>query len=530
MVNINRLSTIWCLLARDTRHAQFVDKRDIKTFIRRTNSEGIAFIARELPRLRGVTLAGIETGWINTSHIDVRFGSKSNSVLPRFMYGAFSSVFTDEGMLRSDYDVGAIDTLNSLLGLFKKLNGGHTAASEQEVQDNFVANEVKLKSHWFWKMPVYLTNGYIEDEHGLARVRAVADRAARSVRRVLSGLNPFDITPKHSAGTSACGTPFHMRFGKPQFYRKIDRLWPYSEFWTLGANHLCDDEAPFCVPKIPLWDKAPPGHDGPRAKAILVPKDCRGMRLISCEPRETMWIQQGVMTKLMRRLESHSLTRQRINFADQTINQKLACEGSLTGSQLTFHYGKPVAPRLGKDWATLDLKDASDLVALDLVRLLFPDNWVEALEACRSETTVLPDGRIVEMAKHAPMGSAVCFPVMALCIWSIVSESIHLVSGSYQPVYVYGDDIIIPARYRKIATQALTTFGLVVNESKSYSTGPFRESCGKEYVNGIDVTPTYVSISPDDDDYARLRMIAFYNNCYRKYSGPETIVFPILTV
>jgi hypothetical protein len=188
---------------------------------------------------------------------------------------------------------------------------------------------------------------------------------------------------------------------------------------------------------------------------------------------------------------------------------------------LPTHYGHPVAPVTKRDWATLDLKDASDLLSLDLVRALFPDNWVEALEACRSGSTKLPNGRIVTMTKHAPMGSAVCFPVMALCIWSIVTNAIHLVSGTYEPVYVYGDDIIVPSEYRDIAQKALTVVGLKVNHAKSYSRGPFRESCGKEYVDGIDVTPVYVNVSPDDDAYSQLKTVAFYNNCYRKYSGPE---------
>jgi hypothetical protein len=55
-------------------------------------------------------------------------------------------------------------------------------------------------------------------------------------------------------------------------------------------------------------------------------------------------------------------------------------------------------------------------------------------------------------------------------------------------VRVFGDDIIVPREYVLSVVDELHTFGYVVNVGKSYWTGRFRESCGREYYDGHDVS------------------------------------------
>jgi hypothetical protein len=55
-------------------------------------------------------------------------------------------------------------------------------------------------------------------------------------------------------------------------------------------------------------------------------------------------------------------------------------------------------------------------------------------------------------------------------------------------VRVYGDDIIVPVEFTHHVVEMLETFGFRVNLSKSFWTGKFRESCGKEYYDGEDVS------------------------------------------
>jgi len=54
-------------------------------------------------------------------------------------------------------------------------------------------------------------------------------------------------------------------------------------------------------------------------------------------------------------------------------------------------------------------------------------------------------------------------------------------------VRVYGDDLIVPTDHVHTVVQTLSHFGAVVGLDKSFWTGKFRESCGREYFNGTDV-------------------------------------------
>jgi hypothetical protein len=97
------------------------------------------------------------------------------------------------------------------------------------------------------------------------------------------------------------------------------------------------------------------------------------------------------------------------------------------------------------------------------------------------------------------MGSALCFPVEAMvfltvCFMGIERElSVPLSDiGDVKPyisrVRVFGDDIIVPRDYVLSVVDELSTFGYKVNISKSFWTGRFRESCGREYYDGHDVS------------------------------------------
>jgi hypothetical protein len=186
-----------------------------------------------------------------------------------------------------------------------------------------------------------------------------------------------------------------------------------------------------------------------------------------------MFAQQGIMNLMYRILETHHLTAGQINFTDQSINRELARSASMTG-----------------EYSTIDLSDASDRVSLRLVELVFPPVWVECFKACRSDTTLLPDGTVVKLQKFAPMGSSCCFPVEALVFWACAEASTKYIPGfKSRSVFVYGDDIIIRTEMFDAVIEGLTSVGLLVNENKSYRGGPFRESCGGDYHIGYDVTP-----------------------------------------
>jgi hypothetical protein len=311
-------------------------------------------------------------------------------------------------------------------------------------------------------------SAFVNTDKSLPTAIATTDKyiveAKRQIGKVLCNTNPYSIRPRHGSGATACHTPNWEKWYSFRYFEKLDQVFPYSDHFFFSPTHLVDE-----LEKLEMANS----DVHPRARVCLVPKDARGPRVISCEPREFMYIQQGLMRLLFETLESHDMTRSMINFTDQTINRALACSSSINNEQ-----------------ATLDLSEASDRVSLALVRAIFPNNWVDCLEACRSEETELPSGQVVKLRKFAPMGSACCFPVEALTFWALATAAIKIEHGISNPVvYVYGDDIIVDSKYAATVIRALESQNLLVNRSKSYIDGPFRESCGGDFYKGIEVTP-----------------------------------------
>jgi hypothetical protein len=196
------------------------------------------------------------------------------------------------------------------------------------------------------------------------------------------------------------------------------------------------------------------------------------------EPTTLQYCQQGVWGEIDRVIRASSYLRGRLDFHEQTRNMRLAREGSIA-----------------RNYATIDLSAASDSVSYDLVKKLFKGTkLLRYLVATRSTRTLLPDGRLIELRKFAPMGSSLCFPIETLIFASICAYVTrgHSVSGDFS---VYGDDIIVPTQCAGQVVRILESLGFRVNHDKSFyqPTCWFRESCGGEYVDGFDVTPMRVS-------------------------------------
>jgi hypothetical protein len=93
------------------------------------------------------------------------------------------------------------------------------------------------------------------------------------------------------------------------------------------------------------------------------------------------------------------------------------------------------------------------------------------------------------------MGSALTFPIEAIVFTTIALMGVWSSEGQRPTlrtakgrVSVYGDDIIIPVDATADVIGTLELFGFKVNRSKSFWSGYFRESCGKEYYRGHDVS------------------------------------------
>jgi len=225
-----------------------------------------------------------------------------------------------------------------------------------------------------------------------------------------------------------------------------------------------------------------------QSRACLVPKDFRGRRIICIEPKELMFAQQGLMQVMFQRAHSWHVTRRSINFLDQRASQ-IMCRQSR--------------------YSTIDLKDASDSVSLDLLRQILPRRVFKLLTRYRSRSIETPVGVVDNYSTAFTMGNALCFPVETIVFWALSLAAIIVCEshGSMDAMLtthdmladsqhanwrrfrlrVFGDDIIVPSRFYDEVCRVLTVFGMKVNTSKSCHKTPVREACGAYWYAGYDV-------------------------------------------
>ena len=96
------------------------------------------------------------------------------------------------------------------------------------------------------------------------------------------------------------------------------------------------------------------------------------------------------------------------------------------------------------------------------------------------------------------MGNAFTFELETLIFWCLtraVVEELQLSQNGR--VFAYGDDIICPTEAVPLLYKVLDFCGFTVNTEKSFTSGPFRESCGGDYFLGFDIRPYYVKKNID---------------------------------
>jgi hypothetical protein len=134
----------------------------------------------------------------------------------------------------------------------------------------------------------------------------------------------------------------------------------------------------------------------------------------------------------------------------------------------------------------------------------------------------------VKLRKFSTMGSANTFPVESLIFLSIALAAVATKRGwrrlspwDFQSlereVAVFGDDIVIPSDSRELFVRALEVLYFKVNEAKSFWTGKFRESCGVDSFDGVNVTPVYWKQPYDGGPESLSSVVECRNNFYKKF-------------
>lgn len=152
--------------------------------------------------------------------------------------------------------------------------------------------------------------------------------------------------------------------------------------------------------------------------------------------------------------------------------------------------------------ATIDLSDASNLVARALPELVLPSQWYELVNSLRAPYVNI-DGRTVRLEMFSSMGNGFTFELETLLFQSLARTVCKLMGfrDRLDEISVYGDDIIVPTEIAESVLAALTYFGFVPNKRKTFVTGPFRESCGGDFFDGVPVRAHYVKILPTEPQH-----------------------------
>jgi hypothetical protein len=323
---------------------------------------------------------------------------------------------------------------------------------------------------------------------------------------VLDPVDWYNIQPAHGPGAvSDCGKGIEKWEAiDGQTSRITDKFYPLSDFFSPTPDSFDHESARFSAPHCNL---------------AIVPKDRRGPRVICTQPSWLMWIQQGQWKSMRRTIETARILqtnrhlvsdvgRCSIKFDKQQQNGGLALESSRT-----------------REFATIDLADASDLVSWGLVKFLLNKRNTQFLAASRS-THVKIRGDLVKLHMYAPVGSVMCFPVETLVFWVIATAAILVrdgvtrekLSGSaskflqqnLSEVFVFGDDILVRREACELVCERFREIGFKPNKRKTFSEGFYRESCGVDayYGERLDIVRLQsLTLTSMSDAYATIELV-----------------------
>lgn len=438
---------------------------DIKTVQGRVKHEGLSFLTITLPNFGKDFERSLDRGYVDRSLFT---GFQWKGGLPRFLGGFLDRVFDrGGGVLLNDPDVDAILAIRQLTLMFGKILVPCSDARESKAMSDFVKCDMEVRQ---------FDKKYRSDEVLQSDFRRISNMLFTGLFQDLDRkVFDLDLIPAHGPGSTADKLLGNQKYSLPTWTERLEAILPYGELALTSWSYYDQLES------VHFQE---PGAEQP-VRVVSVPKTLKTPRIIAIEPTHMQYVQQALRAEFYEGVESGTFPwlRDFLGFTDQTPNQRMAREGSLNGNL-----------------ATLDMSEASDRVSNQLVRDMLLDfpHLHGAVDACRSRKADVQGHGVIRLAKYASMGSALTFPVEAAvfltCIFHGIEQQLNtpltpkLINWFRGQVRVYGDDIIVPVNVVDSVVTSLQTFGAVVNVRKSFWNGKFRESCGKEYYDGHDVS------------------------------------------
>jgi hypothetical protein len=513
-------------LARDgVRLRNLVDKRGLPTF-----TVDLPAMGKHLDRC-------LAEGEYKLSGLPGSRRFSKRTPIPKLFRGLYLLIFDEDGTLKEDANVEAIAALRQLLYCAKKASiSCSPEATINEVRSFCETDDLLPQPGPWWteeaaqgnlSLPFqgfsselwYLRKcGQLSTFQDSATKAEIAHREVREdqsllamldriVSIVTSTLGPYRSDQwrfKHGPGAVSEKGKYENRYRFEHWPDILEHEFPSAD--VAYSNYACwASDAPHRVRCVGL----------PHSRLIAVPKTVQKPRLIAAEPSANMFCQQNIRHYMYTRV-AHTWLSDFIRFRDQSQNQEMCLRGSKDGSL-----------------ATIDLSAASDRVSCLCVGNVFRGNeaLLRALRSTRTQKVeLLKNGPIRSLNMYSTMGNATTFPVESLIFLSIafaaclvdrrfyshraLTESVKQLAGQ---VSVFGDDLIVPRDKVGKVVRLLTLLDFKVNDTKSFWTGRFRESCGVDAFGGTEVTPVYASTPFDGAPESYASCIDTSNNLYRKF-------------
>lgn len=295
---------------------------------------------------------------------------------------------------------------------------------------------------------------YQAQQESMKPVGAISDVQEQLERLIPIDLDPSVLLPYYGPEGASYNhiRPIHRLGLYPKHLRSaLTKSWP-NALWTTAVD-VASINRPAQVPKT--WNKD---------------------RLIFVEEEARLNVQQAV----------------RIWLEDTTPNEVRRFDFK------NQDYQRASLSRNGV--ASIDLSAASDTIGADLVFKLLKNRPAlrSFLFHTRARTSDGPRHRC-----YSTMGNATTFPIMTLFLAAVtmaVEKSFmddvfdrRRTHFRLKKATVFGDDIVCDQHIMPRMLRRLRELGLSPNAKKTYSGNSFKESCGLDLYNGVDVTPIRVN-------------------------------------
>lgn len=491
--------------------------RDLNRLLSLLETRGHHFAMVSLPAFAKHFDRCLANGRFERAALDGFRPFRRHGVIPRLFKGLLLRVFKEDGSVLSNPCLFSLKAIRQLCRLAKRFRVRCSSKTIEEHTHEFVRVDQACQAPSLdWEEATFDANNarplHLGDIVGnvncddmskppLHYLRQFADsfqRVCDIVAVTLGSYDPEEWDFRHGPGAVSDWLQeedYKYRF--PSWNPSLERVYPYARYAFANYSHWVDS--------VISGDRL---DTIPLSKLIAVPKTLDAPRLIASEPRAHQWCQQNLKQFFYDQV-SHTFLRKSISFRDQTPNQAAALDSSRSGSH-----------------ATIDLSQASDRISCWIVERMFRRNpsILSALQACRTNHVryeIRSHTFVHKLRKYSTMGSALtfplqsllflCFSLSSLCYVRKIEPSMGSLSLLSEEIRVFGDDIVIPVDGVEHLVGLLHLYGLKVNRNKTFWTGKFRESCGIEAYDGINVSAAYVLGEPT-------------------YTRPESVISSIDTI